>query len=175
MLDGDLDIGIVSSFVDADELPSSLWVEEIISGVRLDVCVPAGHRFWGSKGVTAHDLEGESFVGSPRGHLLRMALERLSEGSAVDIVYHTDTSETTRIMVASGIGISVLARPTILDSVEAVSGRVGAVPLNEPWATAALSIIRRSNEQPAPGVRGMLDLINDEAVQLSKLPGFAPR
>lgn len=165
--DGDLDIGVISRFTESTAEANELRIEDILSDVPLYVCVPEGHRLHGKPRVTAAELEDEAFITSPVGHLLRTALTRVAEQVRIRIVYHTDTSETVRIMVEAGVGIAILARNPGDPNLLGESRSLAYVRLGEPWAIARFSIIRRRHEQSTPAVRALRQILVEEAARLS--------
>lgn len=167
VLEGDLDIGIISRFTDQQPDFEGLRLDDVVPRVPLYVCVPQEHRLYGSSLVTASDLEGEAFVTAPPGHLMRAAFERVAAAVPVRAVYYTDTSETARTMVAARVGIAILAKPTLTVGTPEQHG-LEFIRLGEPWAWAAISVIRRRDEQSPPGVRALLDIVRDEAGRASE-------
>ena len=168
VLEGDLDIGVISRFADSSTDAEDLRVEDVIADVPLYLCVPSGHRLHGRKRVSVEDLADESFITSPVGHVLRSALERVAAQVPIRIVYYTDTSETVRIMVEAGVGIAILSAQH-RDAASATDGpsTVSYVRLAEPWAKACFSVIRRRHEQSTPAVRALRQIIVEEASNLA--------
>lgn len=170
VVDGDLDLGVISRFTDSTAETNDLRTEDILSNIPLYVCVPEGHPLHGKPRAGIADLKGEAFITSPVGHLLRTALDRISEQAPVRVVYYTDTSETVRIMVQAGVGIAILSRaprdgPSPTDEIG-----LGYVQLAEPWAEASLSLIRRRHEQSTPAVRALRQIIVEQAQTLAPAP-----
>lgn len=169
--EGDLDIGVISRFTHSVEETNEFRVEDMLTDVPLYVCVPAAHRLHGRAEVKAHELEGEAFITSPKGHLLRTALEHINKTTQIRVVYYTDTSETVRIMVQAGVGIAVLSRNPGEGQLAGDGASLGYIRLNEPWANACFSLVRRRHEQSTPAVRALRDILMAEAARMADRAG----
>lgn len=159
---GDLDVGIVSHLLEDKHGMAGLFVEDIADG-RMVVCIPAGHRLWGRTAVTAADLAGEAIIAFHPGYILRTVYDHLATRQEVHAVYYTDSSETARRMVSAGVGIALLSRLGTSDDSAVSAGRIGFLPLQEPWAESRMSVVRRADEQPPPAVRALLRIVRHEA------------
>lgn len=155
LIAGDLDLGIIARWPEGESQPDELRTEELFGGVYT-ICVPPEHRLAGAKSVRVSDLAGESFVVVQRGQVLREAFERIASQVRVSIVYETNSSASARRTVDAGVGISI---QSALGSLGPQRHTSVAVPLEEPWAYAAVALARRRHEQPTPAMTTFIGLV----------------
>ena len=119
---------------------------DIVSTPFLDnehvVIAPAGH--WASgKRVKLADLCGEPFLLREAGSGSRHAIDRYLEtnGRELNVRFSLASNEVIRELVISGMGLAVLSRHSLGDSVERgeiVILKVKDFPLRQPWSIVRL-------------------------------------
>jgi DNA-binding transcriptional LysR family regulator len=71
-------------------------------------CLPSDHPLATQQTVTVADLRGQPFVAMRPGYLMHRFAQRLFEGRLPDGVLWTDGAEMGKLMVAQGLGVTVL-------------------------------------------------------------------
>lgn len=159
---GDLDLGIVSRFVDDTESMAGLAAEDLTSG-SLVLGVPAGHRLHERHEIVPEDLDDEDMIVFHRGYLLRTAFDRFAAGRSARPVYYTERAETALGLVAAGVGVSILSGLQDPERCGFPADSVRYIPLAGAWARTTVSRIRRADEQPTPAARVLANMLREEA------------
>jgi LysR family hydrogen peroxide-inducible transcriptional activator len=149
-----LEIGLKSGRLDAAivALPFSPpgVVTEFLYEEPFQVVVPATHKWAKRKSVQPSELSGENTILLNVGHCFRdQVLESCPELNKADAhVPRTNSLETIRNMVASGLGISVLPRDALTPKYH--SRLVVPVPFTRPVPARRIALAyRRSFPRPA--------------------------
>lgn len=107
------------------------------------VIAPAGHWAVGKTRIALRDLAGEHFllreVGSGSRHAIDQHAEEL--GARIDVRLSLASNEAIRELVASGMGIGVLSRHALGDSIDRDDIKlldVEGFPLKQPWSVVYL-------------------------------------
>lgn len=112
LVEGSLDLGLVN-LLGGDDLPPDLVGTTLLHG-RPVVVMPADHHLTEHAEVTTTQLRGEPFVGMRAGYLMHRFAHRLF-GSELPCEWHsTDGAEMGKMMVAEGLGISLLPDYSVL-------------------------------------------------------------
>lgn len=162
---GDLDLGIVSRFVDDTESLAGLAAEDLTTGA-LVLCIPTGHRLQDHREIVPEDLDDEDMIVFHPGYLLRTAFDRFTAGRTVHPVYYTDRAETATGLVAAGVGVAILSGLQDPQHWGVPEGSVRYVPISGPWARTTVSRIRRSDEQPTPAARVLARMLREEVASI---------
>lgn len=107
-------------------------------------------------------------------HALRMLLEQglKARGESLNVSVQTDGLVTTRALVASGLGYTILPYSVIAQQL--LSQQISAVPISDlriPWT---LCLAYRNDQRTARPVRAILDIIGEEIGTLTGSQGGAP-
>lgn len=146
LLDGELDLGIVtlpvdtrSAAHDARDLMTIATAED-----ELMLIVPAGHALAGRKTFRWADIAGQPVVGFEAGSAVRAILDEAaaSHAAALDVVMELRSIDSIRRMVHAGIGVGFVSR-FALKSSEGLSCRDGRV-------VRTLGVVRRRDKVPSP-------------------------
>ncbi|MBZ5734421.1 LysR family transcriptional regulator [Nocardioides sp. TRM66260-LWL] len=140
LADGTLDLGLVNELLDDDPDSALGLTGTVLLRGRPVAVLPAGHRLASHPEVSVDDLREERFVGMRAGYLMHRVAEHLFEGTPPRTVHSTDGAEMGKVMVAEGLGVTLL--PDY--SVE-----------GDPMHRAGL-IVHRPIAGEAPGVRLVL-------------------
>ncbi|WP_158541684.1 LysR family transcriptional regulator [Pelagibacterium lacus] len=101
-----------------------------------------------------------------RGHSLRELLEAAmdQEGRELDIAFEVDGLVSTRALVASGLGYTVLAYGAVHDQL--MSGKLTAVPLSDPEILWRLCLVSTNEIQHSRTVTVVRNIIRSEIHKL---------
>ncbi|MDR1530550.1 MAG: LysR family transcriptional regulator [Burkholderiales bacterium] len=106
-------------------------VTEFLYKEPFRVVVPRGHKWCGRQSVDAKEIANENPILLNVGHCFRdQVLDACPELNADNHMPHTNSLETIRNMVASGLGISVLPRDALTPKYH--SNLVIPVPFSDP-------------------------------------------
>jgi DNA-binding transcriptional LysR family regulator len=123
---------------------------------ELVALVPAGHPLARRRRVRMAELEHDDFISFREGWALRHLL--VQAGTEAGFVPHVafESNELTRIrsLVASGLGVALLAR----SGVEGTRDDVAVLALSSPRPTRDVTLAWREGRRLAPSARALLDL-----------------
>ncbi|MFJ6213737.1 LysR family transcriptional regulator [Streptomyces sp. NPDC092296] len=147
LLEGSLDLGLVN-YLRGDDLPPDFHTTELLRG-RPVVCMRPDSPLAALRTVGVADLLGEPLIVMRAGYVMHRYLHRLLAGRAPYFSYSTDGAEMGKLMVAEGLGATVLPDYSVLgDPLE----RLGAIT-HRPLAdddTEVLLVIQRRQSGTAP-------------------------
>ncbi|MFJ1606287.1 LysR family transcriptional regulator [Streptomyces sp. NPDC088253] len=147
--EGGLDLGLVNH-LDGDDLPADFETTEVLRG-RPVVCLRPDSPLASLDAVSAADLlDGrEALIAMRSGYVMHRYLHRLLEGRGPALSYTTDGAEMGKLMVAEGLGATVLPDFSVIgDPLE----RCGAIihrPLTDD-TTRVLLMLRRRRADSVP-------------------------
>jgi DNA-binding transcriptional LysR family regulator len=144
-----LDVGLLN-VLEGDDLPPELVATPLIRG-RLVTVVPAGHRLAKCPEITVDDLRGERFVAMRSGYLMFRLAHRLFGAVAPTDWHSADGAEMGKMMVAEGIGISLLPDYSVLGDPLERAGLIVARPLANVDETITMVSVHRRQPR-VPGV-----------------------
>jgi LysR family hydrogen peroxide-inducible transcriptional activator len=133
--DGEVDLGLLSTFESQDLSPASLGEEALL------VAVPEGHRFTKGERVRWRDLKHERFLALHRTHCLSRQVQELcsAQGLHPELAARGAQLITIVRMVRAGLGLSLVPQMMADDDVN-----LGCrfLPFDAPVPTRPLNIVR---------------------------------
>lgn len=119
--------------------------------------LPASHRLAARRRVRVAELAGESFVSFREGWAIRHLLVQAGREAGFDPHIAFESNEVTRIraLVASGLGVALMARSAAEDP----GLGVRVVSLTAPRPVRDVTLAWRSGRRMAPAASALLDLI----------------
>lgn len=161
VLDGSMDAALTA---DAPSLPG--LAGETVGFERFVVIVPTAHPLTGT--VPRGALDSLPVLLLEEGHCLRdQAVELCLREAMVSSPYSATSLPTLVQMVASGLGVTVLPESAV--PIETASGRLRAVPFDDPAIGRSLRLIWRVDSPIAP----VLTPIRDALAQVLSTPTAA--
>jgi DNA-binding transcriptional LysR family regulator len=106
ILEGSLDLGVVN-VLSGDDLAVDLDTTELLRG-RVVACLPADNPLAELDAVTPDDLLTQPLIAMRAGYVMHRYLHRLFGGQLPPISYSMDGAEMGKLMVAEGLGITLL-------------------------------------------------------------------
>ncbi|MET8871205.1 LysR family transcriptional regulator [Nocardia sp. NPDC004604] len=160
---GELDLGLVVDRGDP-AVGGNLTATDLITD-DIVLCVSRRHPLATKPTVRIEDLEGQPWVVSAHGYALRELVDTIFTPPQQDIVYETTNPHSSLLMVAAGVGIAMLPRYTLHDH----HADEIAIPLTD-WAPPRLTVcmIRRTDTQPAPSVRKLIQALLEVSAEWSR-------
>ncbi|MEU0843716.1 LysR family transcriptional regulator [Streptomyces sp. NPDC005962] len=115
LLEGSLDLGLVN-YLQGDDLPPDFQTTELLRG-RPVVCVRPDSPLAARPAVSPADLLGEDepLIVMRAGYVMHRYIHRLLDGRAPSFSYSTDGAEMGKLMVAEGLGATVLPDFSVID------------------------------------------------------------
>ncbi|GAA3290530.1 LysR family transcriptional regulator [Dactylosporangium vinaceum] len=163
LLDGTMDLGLVN-LLDGDDAPPDLEATPLIAG-RPAVVLPAGHPLAARAEVTADDLRAERFVAMRAGYLMHRFAHRLF-GSHLPTEWHsTDGAEMGKMMVAEGIGLTVLPDYSVHGDPLERAGLIVTRPLAGDTTVVTMAALHRRRARVPAAVRDLLALLRERACE----------
>jgi DNA-binding transcriptional LysR family regulator len=106
LIEGGLDLGLVN-LLEGDDLAPDLAATPLLRG-NVVVCMPADSRLAALDVVRADDLRTEPLIIMRAGYVMHRYLHRLFEGEIPPVAYTMDGAEMGKLMVAEGLGVTLL-------------------------------------------------------------------
>ncbi|MEV7192437.1 LysR family transcriptional regulator [Streptomyces sp. NPDC093510] len=147
LTEGGFDLGLVSYLRD-DDLPPGLHTTELLRG-RPVVCVRPDSPLAALEAVTVTDLLGEPLIVMRSGYVMHRYIHRLLSGRTPSFSYSADGAEMSKLMVAEGLGATVLPDYSVLGDPLERSGTITCRPLAGD-STELRVMIQRRHAHPVP-------------------------
>jgi DNA-binding transcriptional LysR family regulator len=106
ILGGSFDLGLVN-YLAGDDLPPELETTTLLRGSPV-VCMRPDSPLADRDSVTADDLLSEPLIAMRSGYVMHRYIHRLLNGRTPSFSYSTDGAEMGKLMVAEGLGLTVL-------------------------------------------------------------------
>ncbi|MCX4427713.1 LysR family transcriptional regulator [Streptomyces mirabilis] len=147
--EGGLDLGLVNH-LDGDDLPADFETTELLRG-RPVVCLRPDSPLAALAAVSAADLlDGrEALIAMRSGYVMHRYLHRLLEGRGPALSYTTDGAEMGKLMVAEGLGATVLPDFSVIGDPLERCGAITHRPLTDD-TTRVLLMLRRRRAESVP-------------------------
>ncbi|MFO7251730.1 MAG: LysR family transcriptional regulator [Actinomycetes bacterium] len=110
---GGLDLGIIN-VIDGDDLPPDIAAVELLRG-RPVVCCRADSPLTRLAAVPLDRLFDEPFIAMRAGYLMHRYVHRLTHGRPPAFAYSADGAEMGKVMVAEGLGVTLLPDYSVID------------------------------------------------------------
>ncbi|CAL9653687.1 hypothetical protein SUDANB108_06726 [Streptomyces sp. enrichment culture] len=156
LLEGSFDLGLVN-YLEGDDLPPGFETTELLRG-RPVVCVRPDSPLAALETVDTDSLLAEPLVVMRSGYVMHRFLHRLLRGRAPAFSYSTDGAEMGKLMVAEGLGATVLPDFSVVGDPLERRGTITVRPLAEE-ATEVLLVLQRRHAGSVPrAVRDLQEL-----------------
>ncbi|WP_281893569.1 LysR family transcriptional regulator [Phytohabitans aurantiacus] len=166
LAEGTLDLGLVN-LLDGDDVPPELEPTPLLVG-RPAAVLPAGHPLATQAEVSADDLRRERFVAMRSGYLMYRFAHRLF-GSNLPAAWHsTDGAEMGKMMVAEGIGLTVLPDYSVLGDPLERAGLIVARPLVGDTTVVTMVALHRRQSRVSPAVLDVLRHLRTQAAGVDR-------
>ena len=153
VLDGGLDLGLVN-VLKGDDPPPDLVATSLVHGRPVAV-LPADHPLTAYDEVTTDQLRAEPFVAMRAGYLMHRFVHRLFGPDMPTVSYTTDGAELGKVMVAEGLGLTVLPDYSVLGDPMERAGLITVRPLANDSTTVSLVLQQRPQQHVPRPVRDL--------------------
>lgn len=171
LVDRSLQIGMTEGLAENPELDAMVFMED-----ELVAIVPPRHPLLSQSQVTARELCKQPLIFREQGSGTRVVIERIlaRKGLYVKPMMSLGSTEAIKRAVASGIGLGIVSRLTIVNEVTA--GQLVILPIADVTFRRPLHLLRARGRQPEPSVSAFLDLLGKESLHFKrrKTPGGRP-
>lgn len=166
--DGRLDLGLVNQ-LDGDDSPADLATARLLSG-RPVVCCQASSDLAGVAQVTLERLREEPIIAMRTGYLMHRYLHRVYEGDPPEFAYSTDGAEMGKLLVAQGLGVTVLPDYSVVDDPLEISGAIIHRSLVPDGVGVHLVVQHRRVRHLPQALQTMLSMLRTQADALVRAP-----
>jgi len=174
LLEGGTDLGLVNA-LEGDDMPPELDSVALLSG-RAVVCLRPDSPLAGRPEVTVGDLRTAVLIGMRPGYVMHRYLHRLLPGGIPAFPYSADGAEMGKLMVAEGLGITVLPDYSVIGDPLETRGVITWRPLADDRTRVQLVIQRPRAGSPPRAVRDLHRIFLQCAQAVGpSLAGASPR
>ncbi|MBV9604610.1 MAG: LysR family transcriptional regulator [Solirubrobacterales bacterium] len=127
--EGSLDLGLLTALAD-DDMPPDLESTRLLTG-RAVVCVRPDSALAQLEAIGIDDLLSTPLIVMRSGYLMHRLLHRLLAGRTPSVSYSTDGAEMGKLMVAEGLGATLLPDFSVIGDPLERGGQIGWRPLRD--------------------------------------------
>lgn len=160
LLDGSLDLGLVN-LLDDDAVPTDLTSTVLLHGHPVAV-LPPSHALAQHDALDADQLRTERFILMRSGYLMHRVANRLFGSDLPQQAHSTDGADLGKLMVADGLGITLLPDFSVVGDPLHAAGLVTTRPLRGDRTAVRLVLQHRHHQLSAP-VRDLVLCLQTEA------------
>lgn len=157
--EGSLDLGLVNAVggpLGGDSVPDHLTGTVLVHGAPV-VVLPADHPLAAHDTLTADHVRQERFVAMRAGYAMHGFARRLFGGEQPSTTYVTDGAAMGKLMVAEGLGLTVLPDYSVVGDPLHRAGLITVRPLRGERTTVSMVLLQRRDEHLPQGVQDLRD------------------
>ncbi|MFF3906184.1 LysR family transcriptional regulator [Streptomyces sp. NPDC001848] len=151
--EGGFDLGLVNH-LDGDDMPAHFESTELLRG-RPVVCVRPDSPLASRPAVSADDLLTEPLIAMRSGYVMHRYVHRLLAGRDPSFSYSTDGAEMGKLMVAEGLGATVLPDFSVIGDPLERRGSITYRTIIDDTTRVLLMLRRRKAESVARAARDL--------------------
>lgn len=151
LIEGSLDLGLVNVLA-GDEPVLNLAGTDLLHG-RPIVVLPGGHHLAANDEVTIEQLREERFVAMRAGYLMHRFVHRLFGSEMPRTTHTTDGAEMGKLMVAEGLGVTVLPDYSVIGDPLERAGLIATRPIAGDRTRVTLELQQRKTGHVPAAVR----------------------
>jgi DNA-binding transcriptional LysR family regulator len=161
LLDGGLDLGLVN-YLDGDEVAGELHTVELLHG-RPVVCMPTDSPLAANDTVGPADLANQPLIAMRAGYVMHRYLSRLLGEQQPNFSYTADGAEMGKLMVAAGLGVTVLPSYSVIGDPLEQRGAIAYRNIEYDSTGVRLVVQRRRSGSPTVATRDLHTLFVEKA------------
>ena len=167
--EGSLDLGLVN-VLPGDDVPPELGAVPLLCG-RPVVCCRPDHPFAAQDEVTIDELRAEPFVTMRAGYLMHRFIHRLFGSALPPISVSCDGADMGKLLVAEGLGVTVLPDYSIEGDPMVEAGVIVHRPIAGDATQVSLLCVHRARQRLTPAVRELEEqLVRHARAVTSRVP-----
>lgn len=167
--EGSLDLGLISCLF-GDDMPTDLETTVLMRG-RAVVCIRTDSSLADRDSVTVREILAQPLVLMRAGYLMHRFVHRLFDGHQPTISYTTDGGEMGKLMVAEGLGVTVLPDFSVTGDPLERSGLITSRPIEGDETEVRLAVRRRPGGAQSLAVRQLHGILVSRAEEYEALAG----
>jgi DNA-binding transcriptional LysR family regulator len=156
LLEGSIHLGLVN-YLEGDDEPPELETTRLLSGHPV-VCMRPDSPLAARDAVTVADLRSEPLIVMRSGYLMHRYVHRLLRHQIPAFSYSTDGAEMGKIMVAEGLGLTILPDFSLMGDPLEQRGVITWRPLADDTTEVHLVIQRLGSGSPPRAVKDLHDI-----------------
>ncbi|MER6078861.1 LysR family transcriptional regulator [Streptomyces sp. NPDC001833] len=164
LTEGGFDLGLVNR-LDGDDVPAGFEATELLRG-RPVVCVRPDSPLAGRAEVSADDLLTVPLIAMRTGYVMHRYVHRLLANRTPVFSYSTDGAEMGKLMVAEGLGATVLPDFSVVGDPLERGGTIVCRPLAGDATEVVLMLQRRRAESVPQAARDLYETFVRRAAEL---------
>ncbi len=168
LLEGGFDLGLVNH-LEGDDVPAEFESTELLRG-RPVVCMRPDSPLASAPSVSVDDLLGVPLIGMRSGYVMHRYVHRLLDGRGLSFAYSTDGAEMGKLMVAEGLGATVLPDFSVIGDPLERCGALTHRPISGDATRVLLMLQRRRAESVPQASRDLHEVFVRTARTLSAAP-----
>lgn len=161
LVEGSLDLGLVN-VLGGDEPVLNLVGTDLLHG-RPSVVIATGHRLSAYDEVSVDQIREERFVAMRAGYLMHRFAHRLFGSEMPRTTHTTDGAEMGKLMVAEGLGVTVLPDYSVIGDPLERAGLITSRPIAKDRTRVSLVLQRRKTDHVPAAVRELHDALVSHA------------
>jgi DNA-binding transcriptional LysR family regulator len=161
LLEGGFDLGLVN-FLRGDDGPHDLRSTELLRG-RAVVCLHPDSPLAALDQVSVAELESVPLIEMRAGYVMHRLLHRFLQERTSSIAYSSEGAEMGKLMVAQGLGATLLPDYSVAGDPLERGGAITYRPLDPPGAVVRLMIQRRRTGSTPSAVRDLHEIFVEHA------------
>jgi DNA-binding transcriptional LysR family regulator len=166
--EGRCDLGLVN-YLDGDDQAADLDTVELMRG-RVVVCVRPDGPLAARAKISVADLQAEPLITMRPGYVMHRYVHRLLDEYAISVSYSTDGAEMGKLMVASGLGATLLPVFSIAGDPLEQRGLITWRTLEDDATEVQLALERNPSGSPPRAARDLREIF----VRRAQAYGAAP-
>jgi DNA-binding transcriptional LysR family regulator len=161
LLEGSLDVGL-ANYLEGDDLPPGLETTLLLEG-RPVVCMRPDSALAARAAVRVSDLRATSLIVMRSGYLMHRFLHRLLRGEVPAFSCSADGAEMGKLMVAEGLGVTVLPDFSVIGDPLERRGAITWRPLADDSTRVRLVMLRARSGSPSRAAQDLHQIFVDRA------------
>ncbi|MET8947595.1 LysR family transcriptional regulator [Streptomyces sp. NPDC004542] len=162
--EGGFDLGLVN-YLDGDDMPAGFESTQLLHG-RPVVCMRPDSPLASLPAVSADDLLSQPLIAMRSGYVMYRYVHRLLGGRTPCFSYSTDGAEMGKLMVAEGLGATVLPDFSVVGDPLERLGTITYRPIAEDMTRVLLMLQRRKAESVPQAARDLREVFVRRAREL---------
>lgn len=159
--DGSFDLGLVN-LLDGDDPSPDLESTEILRAAPV-VCMRADNPLAAHERITVDDLLTQPLIAMRSGYVMHRYVHRLLAGRTPVVSYATDGAEMGKLLVAEGLGVTVLPTFSVVGDPLERSGVLVHRPIADDHAEVLLMLVRRRSAEASEATGDLHRLLVEHA------------
>jgi DNA-binding transcriptional LysR family regulator len=161
LLEGELDLGLVN-YLDGDDEVAELHTVELLRGQPV-VCIHDNSPLAARVTVRPAELLSEPLIAMRAGYAMHRYLSRLLDGEQPSFSYSADGAEMGKLMVAAGLGVTVLPSYSVIGDPLEERGAITYRAIDDDGTSVRLVVQRRRSGSPTRATRDLHRLFVEQA------------